>query len=74
MITAVALVGLAAIVWVLYRIIRIVMWLDHRDGHHCEQIGEMQDVIAQLVTHYSGVTAEPLPDAVSDFARRQLDE
>jgi len=72
--TVVALLGLAAMTWVLYRLVHKVAWLDNHEERHCEQLGEMQDVMAQLITHYSGVTSDPLPDDVSDFARRQLDD
>ncbi len=73
MTTIIALAGLVILSWVTYGLIRRMTYLAAHGEAHCDQIGELQRVLAQLAQHLDNATIDALPPDVLDYVR-QFDE
>lgn len=56
------------------RLRQAARWLHEHEQAHCGQLGELQEVVAQLVDHLDNATATPLTRGLLEFATRVRDD
>jgi hypothetical protein len=69
MISLLAFLGLAVIVCVGYWLVRQVILLHVHGVHHCQEIGELRQMLALLARHIDAATVDGLPVEVEAYLR-----